>query len=77
MKAYVFPGQGAQFPGMAKDLYESSEEAKRLLEVANEILGFPTFPLKMPFEALWGASCEPLAGAFWLKNGSTGSFKTT
>ena len=40
MKAYVFPGQGAQFPGMAKDLYESSEEAKRLLEVANEILGF-------------------------------------
>lgn len=40
MKAYVFPGQGAQFPGMAKDLYESSEEAKRLLEVSNEILGF-------------------------------------
>ncbi|MEC7755000.1 MULTISPECIES: ACP S-malonyltransferase [unclassified Roseivirga] len=40
MKAYVFPGQGAQFPGMAKDLYESSEEAKRLLEKANEILGF-------------------------------------
>lgn len=40
MKAYVFPGQGAQFPGMAKDLYESSEEAKRLLELANDILGF-------------------------------------
>ncbi len=40
MKAYVFPGQGAQFPGMAKDLYESSDEAKRLLESANEILGF-------------------------------------
>lgn len=40
MKAYVFPGQGAQFPGMAKDLYESSNEAKTLLESANDILGF-------------------------------------
>jgi len=40
MKAYVFPGQGAQFIGMAKDLYEQSEEAKVLLEKANEILGF-------------------------------------
>lgn len=40
MKAYVFPGQGAQFPGMAKDLYDSSAEGKRLLELANEILGF-------------------------------------
>ena len=40
MKAYVFPGQGAQFPGMAKDLYESSEQAKEFLESANEILGF-------------------------------------
>ncbi|WP_421976810.1 ACP S-malonyltransferase [Roseivirga seohaensis] len=40
MNAYVFPGQGAQFPGMAKDLYTSSEKAKALLESANEILGF-------------------------------------
>lgn len=40
MKAYVFPGQGAQFPGMGKDLYESNEEAKALFEKANEILGF-------------------------------------
>ena len=40
MKAYVFPGQGAQFIGMAKDLYEQSEEAKALLDKANEILGF-------------------------------------
>lgn len=40
MKAYVFPGQGAQFVGMGKDLYESSAKAKELFEKANEILGF-------------------------------------
>jgi [acyl-carrier-protein] S-malonyltransferase len=40
MKAYVFPGQGAQFIGMGKDLYDSSELAKEMFEKANEILGF-------------------------------------
>ena len=40
MKAYIFPGQGAQFPGMGKNLYEQSAEAKELFEQANEILGF-------------------------------------
>lgn len=40
MKAYVFPGQGAQFVGMGKDLYEKSPIAKELFEKANEILGF-------------------------------------
>lgn len=40
MKAFVFPGQGSQFTGMAKDLYENSALAKNLLEKANEILGF-------------------------------------
>ncbi len=40
MKAYVFPGQGAQFIGMGKDLYENSPLAKDLFEKANEILGF-------------------------------------
>lgn len=40
MKAYIFPGQGAQFTGMGKDLYESSELAQTLFEQANAILGF-------------------------------------
>jgi [acyl-carrier-protein] S-malonyltransferase len=40
MKGYIFPGQGAQFPGMGKDLYETSAAAKELFEKANEILGF-------------------------------------
>ncbi|MBP3419874.1 MAG: ACP S-malonyltransferase [Marinifilaceae bacterium] len=39
-KAYVFPGQGAQFVGMGKELYESSPRAKEMFEKANEILGF-------------------------------------
>jgi len=40
MKAYVFPGQGSQFTGMAKDIYESNPNAKSLLDQANDILGF-------------------------------------
>ncbi len=40
MRAYVFPGQGAQFVGMGKELYESSAASKELFEQANEILGF-------------------------------------
>jgi [acyl-carrier-protein] S-malonyltransferase len=40
MKAYVFPGQGAQFSGMGKDLYDNSEIAKGMFDSANEILGF-------------------------------------
>ena len=40
MKAYVFPGQGAQFVGMGKDLYDNSPMAHELFEKANELLGF-------------------------------------
>ena len=40
MRAFVFPGQGAQYPGMGKDLYENSAVAKEMFDKANEILGF-------------------------------------
>ena len=38
--AYIFPGQGSQYPGMARDIYENNAEARQLMERANEILGF-------------------------------------
>lgn len=40
MKAYIFPGQGSQFPGMAKDIYDNNPRARALLDEANDVLGF-------------------------------------
>ena len=53
-KAYVFPGQGSQFPGMGKALYERSEEARTLMDRADEILGFPITDI------MFGESAEDL-----------------
>ena len=52
MNAYIFPGQGAQFPGMGQDLYEQSSVAKSLFDEANSILGFDI--TKIMFE---GSAC--------------------
>ena len=49
-KAYVFPGQGSQFPGMAKTLYETNETARAMLDRANEILGFHITKLSEPLK---------------------------
>ena len=54
MKAYVFPGQGAQCPGMGKELYSSNPRAKSLFERANEILGFKITKI------MFGGSAEDL-----------------
>ena len=53
MKAFVFPGQGAQFVGMGKDLYDNNDEARAMFEKANEILGFRITDLMLQVHRLW------------------------
>ena len=53
-KAYIFPGQGSQVPGLGKALYERSAEARELMDKANEILGFPITDI------MFGESAEDL-----------------
>jgi [acyl-carrier-protein] S-malonyltransferase len=54
MKAYVFPGQGSQFPGMGKDFYDSSDRAKELFQQADDILGFKLY------DVMFNGSAEDL-----------------
>ena len=65
MKAFVFPGQGAQFSGMGKDLYDAYPEARTMMQRANEVLGFNLTEVMFEGtdEALPGRGICPSGGA--------------
>ena len=73
MNAYIFPGQGAQFPGMGLDLYENSPLAQELFEQANEILGFNITDIM--FEGSAEDLKETKVNLIWLQDIHSESFQ--
>ena len=66
MKAFVFPGQGAQFVGMGKDLYDNNPLAKDLFEKANEILGYRITDIMFEGTSQLSVWVMPSSPIWWL-----------